>query len=88
MDMRARSQGPHPVRPPAIARIPRGHATEYAFLLESFTDPKSPTSQRLPIIRTESSDRMLASATNFALGLFGWTLDGKALMEVAVEEKG
>ena len=65
-----------------------GMRLKYGFLLESFTDSKSPTSQRLPIIRTESQDRMLASATNFALGFFGWPLDGKVLMEVTVEEKG
>ena len=65
-----------------------GMRLKYGFLLESFTDPKSPTTQRLPIIRTESQDRMLASATNFALGFFGWPLDGKVLMEVTVEEKG
>jgi Histidine phosphatase superfamily (branch 2) len=61
---------------------------KYGFLLESFTDPKSPSSPRLPIIRTESQDRMLASATNFALGFFGWPLDGKVLMEVTIEKKG
>ena len=61
---------------------------KYGFLLESFTDPQSPIAQRLPIIRTESQDRMLASATNFALGFFGWPLEGKVLMEVTVEEKG
>ena len=31
---------------------------------------------------------MLASATNFALGFFGWPLDGKVLLEVTIEEKG
>ena len=61
---------------------------KYGFLLESFTDPESPIAPRLPIIRTESQDRMLASATNFALGFFGWPLDGKVLMEVTVEETG
>ena len=65
-----------------------GMRLKYGFLLESFTDPHSPTARRLPIIRTESQDRMLASATNFALGFFGWPLDGKVLMEVTVEEKG
>lgn len=61
---------------------------KYGFLLESFTDPESHIAPRLPIIRTESQDRMLASATNFALGFFGWPLDGKVLMEVTVEEQG
>ena len=31
-----------------------GMRLKYGFLLESFTDPRSPTAQRLPIIRTES----------------------------------
>ena len=61
---------------------------KYGFLLEPFTDPESHIAPRLPIVRTESQDRMLASATNFALGFFGWPLDGKVLMEVTVEEKG
>ena len=65
-----------------------GMRLKYGFLLESFTDPESQIAPRLPIIRTESQDRMLASATNFALGFFGWPLDGKVLMEVTVEEKG
>ena len=45
-----------------------GMRLKYGVLLESFPDPKPPTAQRLPIIRTESQDRMLASATNSALG--------------------
>ena len=65
-----------------------GMRLKYGFLLESFTNPESHVAPRLPIIRTESQDRMLASATNFALGFFGWPLDGKVLMEVTVEEKG
>jgi len=43
--------------------------------------------QRLPVFRTESQDRMLASATNFALGFFGWPLDNKFLLSVTIEEK-
>ena len=30
---------------------------------------------------------MLASATNFALGFFGWPLDNKFLLSVTIEEK-
>ncbi|PVG01496.1 phosphoglycerate mutase-like protein [Serendipita vermifera] len=54
---------------------------KYGSLLESFTD-------RLPVFRTESQDRMLASATNFALGFFGWPLDDKFLLSVTIEETG
>lgn len=54
---------------------------KYGYLLESFTD-------RLPVFRTESQDRMLASATNFALGFFGWPLDGKFLQSVTIESPG
>ncbi|KAG8816269.1 hypothetical protein FRC17_000379 [Serendipita sp. 399] len=51
---------------------------KYGSLLEGFTD-------RLPVFRTESQDRMLASATNFAFGFFGWPLDDKLLLSVTVE---
>ncbi|KAG8816435.1 hypothetical protein FRC17_000336 [Serendipita sp. 399] len=51
---------------------------KYGPMLEGFTD-------RLPVFRTESQDRMLASATNFALGFFGWPLDEKFLLSVTVE---
>jgi hypothetical protein len=40
------------------------------------------------VFRTESQDRMLASATNFALGFFGWPLEDKFLLSVTVEENG
>ena len=59
---------------------------KYGFLLESFTDPESQIAPRLSTVRIESRDRMLAGATNLALGFFGWPR--KVLMEVTVEEKG
>jgi hypothetical protein len=31
---------------------------------------------------------MLASATNFALGFFGWPLDEKFLLSVTIQESG
>jgi hypothetical protein len=49
-----------------------GMRLKYGFLLEDFT-----AQNKLPVFRTESQDRMLASAVNFALGFFGWPLDGK-----------
>ena len=58
-----------------------GMRLKYSFLLALFTDPESQVAPCLPIIYTESQDRLLASATNFAL-------DGKVLIEVTVEEKG
>lgn len=54
---------------------------KYGSLLEGFKN-------RLPVFRTESQDRMLASATNFALGFFGWPLENKLLLSVTVEENG
>jgi len=47
-----------------------------------------PSIQTLPIFRTESQDRMLASSTNYAFGFFGWPLDGKFLQEVTIEQAG
>ncbi|PVG01497.1 phosphoglycerate mutase-like protein [Serendipita vermifera] len=54
---------------------------KYGKLLEGFKD-------RLPVFRTESQDRMLTSATNFALGFFGWPLDNKFLLSVTIEADG
>ncbi|KAJ7887620.1 phosphoglycerate mutase-like protein [Mycena olivaceomarginata] len=39
---------------------------KYGFLLKNFTE-----SNTIPVFRTESQDRMLASAMNFAIGFFG-----------------
>ncbi|KIM23185.1 hypothetical protein M408DRAFT_77931 [Serendipita vermifera MAFF 305830] len=54
---------------------------KYGQLLEGFTDT-------LPVLRTESQDRMLASSVNFAFGFFGWPLEGKFLQEVTIEATG
>lgn len=45
---------------------------KYGFLLSNYTDPASRIPPRLPVFRTESQDRMLYSAHNFALGFFGY----------------
>lgn len=48
----------------------------------------SNSAQKLPVFRTESEDRMLASETNFAFGFFGWPLDNKFLLSVTIEQTG
>ncbi|KIM64631.1 hypothetical protein SCLCIDRAFT_1213134 [Scleroderma citrinum Foug A] len=56
---------------------------KYGYLLENFT-----ASNSLPVFRTESQDRMHASAINFALGFFGWPLDGKYEQVIMIEAHG
>ncbi|KAH0831037.1 phosphoglycerate mutase-like protein [Lanmaoa asiatica] len=56
---------------------------KYGFLLEGFT-----AQNRLPVFRTESQDRMHASAVNFALGFFGWPLEGKYEQVITIESSG
>lgn len=56
---------------------------KYGFLLENFTD-----SNTLPVFRTESQDRMLSSALNFALGFFGPSLDGQYQQLITIEAGG
>ncbi|KAG9313679.1 histidine phosphatase superfamily [Chiua virens] len=56
---------------------------KYGFLLEDFT-----LYDKLPVFRTESQNRMLASAVNFALGFFGWPLDGKYEQVITIEASG
>ncbi|KAA1474843.1 phosphoglycerate mutase-like protein [Dentipellis sp. KUC8613] len=54
---------------------------KYGFLLENFTDT-------LPVFRTESQDRMLASALNFASGFFGIPYEDKYLQSITIEAEG
>ncbi|KAF8839264.1 phosphoglycerate mutase-like protein [Paxillus ammoniavirescens] len=56
---------------------------KYGFLLEKFT-----AQNRLPVFRTESQDRMHASAINFALGFFGWPIEGKYEQVLMIEASG
>ncbi|KAF5349620.1 hypothetical protein D9756_008974 [Leucocoprinus leucothites] len=56
---------------------------KYGFLLENFTETNT-----IPVFRTESQDRMLASARNFALGFFGWPYDGQYQQSITIEQKG
>ncbi|KAI0072842.1 phosphoglycerate mutase-like protein [Panus rudis PR-1116 ss-1] len=56
---------------------------KYGYLLRNFTEKNV-----LPVFRTESQDRMLASALNFAIGFFGYPLEGQYLQSVTIEAKG
>ncbi|KAK7037570.1 hypothetical protein VNI00_011062 [Paramarasmius palmivorus] len=53
---------------------------KYGFLLENFTE-----SNTIPVFRTESQDRMLHSALNFALGFFGYPIEGKYQQSITIE---
>ncbi|KLT42693.1 phosphoglycerate mutase-like protein [Cutaneotrichosporon oleaginosum] len=54
---------------------------KYGFLLDRMKD-------RLPVFRTESQDRMLRSAQNFAAGFFGIPAEEQYNLEVMVEWPG
>ncbi|KAJ8482596.1 hypothetical protein ONZ45_g14889 [Pleurotus djamor] len=56
---------------------------KYGYLLQNFTD-----SNTIPVFRTESQDRMLSSAINFALGFFAHPLDGKYQQSITIEADG
>ncbi|KAG1823266.1 phosphoglycerate mutase-like protein [Suillus variegatus] len=55
----------------------------YGFLLKNFSETHS-----LPVFRTDSQTRMLDSAHNFALGFFGYPLEGQYQQEIMIEAKG
>ncbi|KAG9021400.1 hypothetical protein FS837_007301, partial [Tulasnella sp. UAMH 9824] len=54
---------------------------KYGFLLNNFTDA-------LPVFRTESQDRMLHSAANFAIGFFGYPHEEQYLNSITYETPG
>ncbi|KAI0342559.1 phosphoglycerate mutase-like protein [Trametopsis cervina] len=56
---------------------------KYGFLLKNFSQ-----SNTLPVFRTESQDRMLASALNFAAGFFGIPYDGLYQQSITIEANG
>ncbi|KAF5324577.1 hypothetical protein D9611_004222 [Ephemerocybe angulata] len=56
---------------------------KYGFLLQNFTD-----SNTLPVFRTESQDRMLYSALNFAIGFFGYPIEHQYQQSITIESKG
>jgi len=56
---------------------------KYGNLLNNFTETRT-----LPVFRTESEDRMLASALNFAIGFFGYPFDGQYQQSITIEASG
>ncbi|KAG8911528.1 hypothetical protein FRC00_006334 [Tulasnella sp. 408] len=54
---------------------------KYGFLLNNFTNA-------LPVFRTESQDRMLHSAANFAIGFFGYPHEKQYLNSITYETPG
>ncbi|KAJ3564373.1 hypothetical protein NP233_g8339 [Leucocoprinus birnbaumii] len=56
---------------------------KYGFLLKNFTK-----ANEVPVFRTLSPSHMIASAMNFALGFFGWPLDGQYQQSIMIEEIG
>ncbi|KAG8894794.1 hypothetical protein FRB99_000985 [Tulasnella sp. 403] len=54
---------------------------KYGFLLNGFTDA-------LPVFRTESQNRMLHSALNFAIGFFGYPHQDQYLQSITYETGG
>jgi len=56
---------------------------KYGFLLNNFTE-----SGTIPVFRTESQDRMRASAENFAFGFFGERPQGQFQESITIEAPG
>ncbi|TFK34874.1 histidine phosphatase superfamily [Crucibulum laeve] len=56
---------------------------KYGFLLKNFTE-----SNTIPVFRTESQDRMLHSALNFAIGFFGYPFEGQYQQSITIEAAG
>ncbi|KAF9464573.1 histidine phosphatase superfamily [Collybia nuda] len=56
---------------------------KYGFLLKNFTETNT-----LPVFRTESQDRMLASALNFAIGFFGYPFKHQYQQSITIEAQG
>ncbi|EKM60569.1 uncharacterized protein PHACADRAFT_84917, partial [Phanerochaete carnosa HHB-10118-sp] len=56
---------------------------KYGFLLKNFSENNA-----IPVFRTESQDRMVASALNFAIGFFGYPFEGQYQQSVTIENLG
>ncbi|KIK52824.1 hypothetical protein GYMLUDRAFT_207686 [Collybiopsis luxurians FD-317 M1] len=56
---------------------------KYGYLLKNFTETNT-----IPVFRTESQDRMLSSALNFAIGFFGYPLEGQYEQSITIEAPG
>jgi hypothetical protein len=72
------------LRPIRLFRTPHHLKFETSWLISSVTYIE----QKVPVFRTESQDRMLASEVNFAFGFFGWPLEGKYDLSVTIEAAG
>ncbi|KAF8626245.1 hypothetical protein AX15_004924 [Amanita polypyramis BW_CC] len=53
---------------------------KYGYLLKNFSDTNT-----IPVFRTESQNRMLASALNFAIGFFGYPFEGQYQQSITIE---
>ncbi|KIK52826.1 hypothetical protein GYMLUDRAFT_250818 [Collybiopsis luxurians FD-317 M1] len=53
---------------------------KYGYLLKNFTETNT-----IPVFRTESQDRMLHSALNFAIGFFGYPFEGQYEQSITIE---
>ncbi|KAF9255340.1 phytase [Marasmius fiardii PR-910] len=56
---------------------------KYGFLLQDFSDTNT-----IPVFRTGSQNRILNSALNFALGFFGYPLEGQYQQSIIIEGDG
>ncbi|KAE9404951.1 phosphoglycerate mutase-like protein [Gymnopus androsaceus JB14] len=56
---------------------------KYGFLLKNFTETNT-----IPVFRTESQDRMLHSALNFAIGFFGYPFQDQYQQSITIEADG
>ncbi|GJE94137.1 histidine-type phosphatase [Phanerochaete sordida] len=56
---------------------------KYGLLLKNFSETNT-----IPVFRTESQDRMLASALNFAIGFFGYPFEGQYQQSITIEARG
>ncbi|KAJ7849868.1 histidine phosphatase superfamily [Mycena olivaceomarginata] len=69
-------------------RLKYGFCSRYVFQfsIKSDVDEANFTeSNTIPVFRTESQDRMLASAMNFAIGLFGYPFEGQYQQSITIE---
>ncbi|KAM6489807.1 phosphoglycerate mutase-like protein [Amanita muscaria] len=55
---------------------------KYGYLLKNFSETNT-----IPVFRTESQDRMVASALNFAIGFFGYPFEGQYQQSITIEGK-
>ncbi|KAJ3929080.1 MAG: histidine phosphatase superfamily [Lentinula lateritia] len=56
---------------------------KYEYLLKNFTETNT-----IPVFRTESQDRILHSALNFAIGFFGYPFEGQYQQSITIDADG